>query len=46
MSRLLPPFKLVLLMFAGWVNRHQLDVIEYLDSGAAERALTPVRFEF
>jgi hypothetical protein len=24
------PFQLVLLMFAGWVNRHQLDVIEYL----------------
>lgn len=27
---LLLPFQLVLLMFAGWVNRHQLDVIEYL----------------
>jgi putative transposase len=24
------PFQLVLQMFAGWVNRHQLDVIEYL----------------
>ena len=24
------PFQLVLLMFAGWLNRHQLDVIEYL----------------
>ena len=23
-------FQLVLLMFAGWLNRHQLDVIEYL----------------
>jgi hypothetical protein len=30
MSRLLPPFQLVLLVFSGWVNRHQLDVIEYL----------------
>jgi hypothetical protein len=30
MSPLLLPFQLVLLMFAGWVNRHQLDVIEYL----------------
>jgi putative transposase len=30
MSPLLLPFRLVLLMFAGWVNRHQLDVIEYL----------------
>ena len=30
MSLLLLPFQLVLLMFAGWVNRHQLDVIEYL----------------
>ena len=27
---LLLPFQLVLLMFSGWVNRHQLDVIEYL----------------
>jgi transposase InsO family protein len=30
MSLLVLPFQLVLLMFAGWVNRHQLDVIEYL----------------
>jgi hypothetical protein len=30
MSPLLLPFQLVLLMFAGWVNRHQLEVIEYL----------------
>ncbi len=30
MSRLPVPFQCVLLMFAGWVNRHQLDVIEYL----------------
>jgi hypothetical protein len=30
MPSLLLPFQLVLLMFAGWVNRHQLDVIEYL----------------
>jgi len=30
MSSLLLPFELVLLMFSGWVNRHQLDVIEYL----------------
>jgi putative transposase len=30
MPTLLLPFQLVLLMFAGWVNRHQLDVIEYL----------------
>jgi hypothetical protein len=30
MSPLLLPFQLVLLMFAGWMNRHQLDVIEYL----------------
>ena len=29
MSPLLLPFQLLLLMFAGWVNRHQLDVIEY-----------------
>jgi putative transposase len=30
MLPLLLPVKLILLMFAGWVNRHQLDVIEYL----------------
>jgi hypothetical protein len=30
MLSLLLPFQLVLLMFSGWVNRHQLDVIEYL----------------
>jgi hypothetical protein len=24
------PLKLLFMMFAGWVNRHQLDVIEYL----------------
>jgi transposase InsO family protein len=30
MSALLQPFHLLLIVFAGWVNRHQLDVIEYL----------------
>jgi len=30
MSPLLLPFQSVLLMFAGWVNRHQLDVVDYL----------------
>ena len=30
MSPLLLPLQMLLLMFAGWVNRHQLDVIEYL----------------
>src|ERR1700730_15413004 len=30
MSPLLRPVQLLLLMFAGWVNRHQLDLIEYL----------------
>jgi len=30
MSPLLQPFHLILLMFAGWVNRHQLDVVDYL----------------
>jgi hypothetical protein len=30
MSPLLLPFQFVLLSFSGWVNRHQLDVIEYL----------------
>jgi transposase InsO family protein len=30
MSSLIPPLQFLLMMFAGWVNRHQLDVIEYL----------------
>jgi putative transposase len=30
MPPLLLPLQMLLLMFAGWVNRHQLDVIEYL----------------
>src|ERR1700681_4444491 len=30
MSPLLQPCQMLLLVFAGWVNRHQLDVIEYL----------------
>src|SRR3979409_1958690 len=30
MSSLLQPLHLLLMMFAGWVNRHQLDVIDYL----------------
>ena len=29
-SPMLLPFQFVLLIFAGWVNRHQLYVIEYL----------------
>src|SRR6266403_2391448 len=30
MSPSFAPLKLLLMMFVGWVNRHQLDVIEYL----------------
>jgi putative transposase len=30
MSPPFQPFQLLLVIFAGWVNRHQLDVIEYL----------------
>jgi hypothetical protein len=30
MSSLLQPLHLLLMLFAGWVNRHQLDVIDYL----------------
>jgi hypothetical protein len=30
MSPLLLPLQMLFLMFAGWVNRHQLDVIKYL----------------
>jgi hypothetical protein len=30
MSSLLQPLHLLLMMFAGWINRHQLDVIDYL----------------
>jgi len=30
MSSLLQPLHLLLMMFAGWVNRHQLDLIDHL----------------
>ena len=30
MSPPLLPFQLILLMFAGWINRHQMNLIEYL----------------
>jgi hypothetical protein len=30
MPSLIQPLHLLLMMFAGWVNRHQLDVIDYL----------------
>jgi hypothetical protein len=33
LAAMFPPFQplqLLLVIFAGWVNRHQLDVIEYL----------------
>jgi len=30
MSSLLQPLHLLLMMFAGWVNRHQLDLIDYI----------------
>jgi putative transposase len=30
MFPLLPPLQLLLVIFAGWVNRHQLEVIDYL----------------
>jgi hypothetical protein len=38
MSRLPLPLHLLLLMFAGWVNRRQLDVIEYLQEENRVRA--------
>jgi len=31
----LQPIHLLLTMFAGWTNRHQLDVIEYLKEETA-----------
>lgn len=30
MPSLLQPLHLLLMMFAGWVNRHQLDAVDYL----------------
>jgi len=30
MSPSFAPLQLLLMMFAGWINRHQLDVIDYL----------------
>ena len=38
MSPLLLPLRLVVLVVAGWVNRHQLDVIEYLQEENRVRA--------
>jgi hypothetical protein len=38
MSPVLLPLQLLLLMFAGWINRHQLDVIEYLQEENRVRA--------
>jgi hypothetical protein len=35
MSPLLQPLHLLLMMFAGWVNRHQLDAIDYLQEEIA-----------
>jgi hypothetical protein len=32
------PLKLLLIMFAGWVTRHHLDVIEYLQEENRVRA--------
>jgi hypothetical protein len=32
MPSLLQPLHLLLMMFAGWVNRHQLDTINYLQA--------------
>jgi hypothetical protein len=42
------PLQMLLLMFAGWVNRHQLDVIEYLqeEKPRAEGALGGRRLRF
>jgi hypothetical protein len=33
MSPPFQPLQLLLVMFAGWVKRHQLDVIAYLQEG-------------
>ena len=51
MSSLVQPLHLLLMMFSGWVNRHQLDVIDYLQEenrvprsawmGAASTSPTP-----
>lgn len=43
MSPLLLPFQLALLMFSDWVNRHQLDVIEYLQEENESLGLDNVR---
>src|SRR3981081_1504812 len=39
MSSLLQPLHLLLMMFAGWVNRHELDVIDHLQE--ENRGLQP-----
>ena len=45
MSPLLLPFQLALLMFSGWVNGHQLDVIEYLQEENESLGLDNVRVQ-
>ena len=39
MFALSPALQLLLMMFAGWVNRHQLRIIEYLKE---EMPVTPL----
>jgi hypothetical protein len=46
MSSLLQPLHLLLMLFAGWVNRHQLDVIDYLQEENRVRATRTVGSTF
>jgi hypothetical protein len=48
MSRPFQPLQLLLVIFAGWVNRHQLDVIEYLreESRVLKERLSGRRIRF
>jgi putative transposase len=48
MSSLLQPLHLLLMMFSGWVNRHPLDVIDYLqeENGVLKERLCTRRIHF
>jgi putative transposase len=48
MSKLLDPFRFLLVTVAGWMNQHQLQVIEYLreENRVLREQLGPKRLRF
>jgi hypothetical protein len=41
-----PPLQFLMLIFAGWVNRHQQDVIEYLQEETGPSAPSSAESDF